>query len=233
VGYVLAAVALVLTWSVFRLERFARQQSAISAARSVLQAVLSGMVAGFGEQPGWGEMYFGDPYTPVRLQQQASEAQRVVFHERRFAQVLEVPTQPVAAVATAAYPADLLLEQTRFAANTALWRLRVFNQLVGVQTSFNTRHAVEVANADTPPQRLHELAEASARIALMLHGDGIGHAGAHDGWYGALKDSLQRNVRHLDDLRGFRWSGYRREPLLALADLAVLAAFAAAVAHAA
>ncbi len=231
-SYVLAAGALLATWVVFRLERHARQQSAVGAARAVLNAALHGMVKGFGDQRGWGDIYFATRYTPAVLAEQASEAHRVVLAEQRFSQVFEVPTEPVAAVATAVYPTDLLLERTRFAANTALWRLRVFNQLVRLQTTFNSQHTAEVVNPETPAERREELAAASASIAVMLHGNGIGEAAAPNGWYGLFKETLEENVRHLDGLRGFSCSRYFRDPL-ALVDLVAIGVFAAAVFYAA
>ena len=227
--YILATFALALTWFVFRIERFARQQSAVGAARAVLDAVLHGMVKGSGDQSGWGDIYITKLYDGDVLDERVGEARRVVFAEYRFDQVFVVPAEPVAAVATAVFPTGLLLESTRFAANTALWRLQVFNQLVGLETTFNGQHAADVRSTDTSPERREELAEASAHIVRMIHGDGIGLAAAPTGWYGILKEALEENVAHLDGLRGFSRRSYLREPLLAGIDLVALGAVCAAI----
>jgi hypothetical protein len=228
VAFIFAALALGATWFVFRLQRFARQQSEVDAARAVLDAVLHGMVRGLDGREGWGDLYFQTRYVlgSPALKNQESNATRMVTEALGLQQVLEVPTEPLAAVATAIYPSGLLLERTRIAANTALWRVHVFNQLVRQQTSFNRQHLAEVTDDGTSDQRRTALATASARLSVMLHLDGIGTASDPDGWYGQLKDALETNVAHLECRHGFSFWRWFEEPLV-LVDFIAVAIFAA------
>lgn len=234
--YVLATAAIFVSWGVFRIERFARRQGEIAAAQAVLDAAENGMVKGFENEPGWGDKYFstiyetGDDHRAIGpLAMQESEAARLVLKEFRFAQVFEVPVEPVAALATAAFGPDLVQKKTRFAANTALWRIRVFNQLVRIQTVFNTQHAAEVRSVFTSQEKRGELADASAMIALFLHGDGIGLAGDSRGWYGALKHELESNIEYLDRLKGFSWKRYFREQLFVGIDAVAFCALVVSI----
>lgn len=61
---VLALAAIVVAWTVFRVERAAHRRDQLRGARSVLLAVQRGMVEGLPEQqiPGWGEVYFKQVY---------------------------------------------------------------------------------------------------------------------------------------------------------------------------
>lgn len=230
--YVLTTGALLLTWVIFRYERFSRRQSAIAEARAVVDAVLTGMVNADGEPQGWGDLYFLKVYTDKELAVRTKEAGRVVFEEKRFDQVFEVPIEPLVAVATAANGPDLVLKETRFAANTALWRIRVFNQLVRLETAFNAQHSVEVRSERTPRDRREDLAKASEMIVAMLHRDGIGYAGTTKGWYGVLRQALRENVQYLDDLQGWSIRRHFREFLFVLGDVVFTVVFVAILYHA-
>jgi hypothetical protein len=61
-------------------------------------------------------------------------------------QVFVVPTEPLARLATTPPSPGLISQDTVAAANTALWRLHVFNQLVGLQTAFNAGCVGEVGD---------------------------------------------------------------------------------------
>ena len=111
---------------------------------------------------------------------------------------------------------DLISEETVFAANFALWRVEVFNQLVRAQTDFNMRHAVEIFDDKLDTDRRTVIAEAAQEISVGLHIGGIGRAGEAGGWYQRLTESVHADTERLRRMRHWRWlaEGERRvDPL--------------------
>jgi hypothetical protein len=225
VSTALTAFAIVVAWAIFRLERFASRRRDIAGARAVLAAVQRGMIEGLPGDPqsAWGEAYFAEVYDFATAVARAKEAGAAVTNRRAWESVFSVPTEPLAVLATSS--TDLISSETIFAANVALWRVRVFNQLVRVQDDFNARHASEFVQGDPP--RLAALADATRELSFGLHFHGIGQAGTDEGWYGRLKRAVAADVERLGALgREGLWTPRRGERHLIAGD--VLAALVAA-----
>lgn len=194
--------ALVLAWFTFRYDRHRRWRAAIDAAYGSLRAVHHGMVQGLtaDQAVGWGQLYFLNGYTEEAAQERARETYRAV-RARVIDEVFVVPTEPLAKLATATPRDDLLAYKAIAAANFALWRVHVFNQLVLQLADFNTVHLAEIASEDTDDRRRENLAEAAAGLSWFVHWQGIGLSWAQEdgsrGWYGALVDAIGENMRDL------------------------------------
>jgi hypothetical protein len=215
----LAAVAVLVAWAVFRLDRHAQRQSVLQDARARLLGVQHGMVEGDGDQPGWGEVYFAARYAGLEAVARAEQT-RSLIRKGGIDQVFVVPTEPVARLATArGVGEDLISERTIAAASILLWRLHVFNQLVGQLSRYNAQYLAEIIDEETPPERREVLAHAGFALSRMLHGDGIGTASEQGGWYAEFKAAVASDIKRLRDLERFRWPGDRRERHLAVGDL--------------
>jgi hypothetical protein len=201
---VLTVAALALAWFIYRLERHSGWRAEVDAAYGSLQAVHHGMVEGVTEsQPdGWGQLYFLNEYTPAAAQARAAQTYHAMMGGG-FDEVFVVPTEPLAKLATATPNEGFISNATIAAANFALWRVHVFNQLVQQLTDFNTAHAAEVESATGA--RRKELANAAAALSRQLHGDGIGRSwtlpDGSPGWYKALVDAIDKNMNALDTER--------------------------------
>ena len=153
---------------------------------------------------------------------------------RSLDQVFVVPTQPLAKLATTA-PQDGLIDATTVAvANFALWRVHVFNQLVGLLTDFNVQHAVEIMSGGTSQTRREELAEAAGGLSLLVHEYGIGwawsrHPGGGRGWYGALVEAIGGNMSDLATERRLHRRRWWSEWPYVVGDLLVVEAGVAVV----
>lgn len=232
---IFTAAAVVLAWFVFRYDRHGRRRDAIEAAHGLLRAVHHGMVQGLtpGQTVGWGQLYFVHEYTEQTATARAGLTRNAVM-QRSIDQVFVVPTEPLAKLATST-PQEGLIDSTTVAvANFALWRVRVFNQLVWQLTDFNTRHAVEILSEATDDARRTELAAAAGSLSTLVHKDGIGRAwsqlpGGGRGWYGALVEAIGANMTALLVKRGSpRWQQVLEWPYSA-GDLLVLGGFAAVI----
>jgi hypothetical protein len=171
------------------------------------------------DAPGWGELYFSKIYTPD-VHASRSEYTRERIRNRELDQVFVVPPEPLRLLATTS-PGPIS-GRTVAAANTALWRVEVFNQLVLGQTMFNAGIAAELKARSTSDGRLEDLGTAAAAMSAMVHADGIGAAQAPGGWYRELKEAIAANI---DDLES-RMSLPRRyfeERLFVVFDFVVLA----------
>jgi hypothetical protein len=156
----------------------------------------------------WGDKYFGCPYSDSDVAAHARVAY-VAISERRYSQVFVVPTEPLATLLGSAAAGRWISEQTVEAANVALWRIGVFNQLVDQQTDFNSRHLAEFRDDKLSPPRREVLAKSAEALSRMLHGEGIGDAE----WYQELKRQLAANIKSLDALgTRSRWKRLHRLP---------------------
>jgi hypothetical protein len=133
-----------------------------------LRAVHYGMVQGLtaGQAVGWGQSYFATDYTEDVANERARETRDLVM-QRGIDQVLAVPTEPLAKLATATPHEGLITPTTIGIANFALWRLRVFNQLVVQLTDFNTKHAVEITSSGTDASRREDIAAAAMSFVVV------------------------------------------------------------------
>jgi hypothetical protein len=172
-------------------------------------------------------MYFATDYTRDAAMARARQTRDGVL-ARGIDQVLVVPTEPLAKLATATPHEGLITYETVAAANFALWRVHAFNQLVWQLTDFNTAHAVEITSDDTESSRRGELAAAAMSLSLFVHLDGIGIAwsslpGGGRGWYGALVEAIGANMSALDATRRSHMRRWLREwSYLAVDALVVL-----------
>ena len=152
---------------------------------------------GAGVSRGWGEVYFSTDYTPTVAGQRAEGAKLRILGRRFPDQVLMVPADPLKLLATTA-PRPIT-RRTIAAANTALWRVEAFNQLVLQQTIFNAWIIHELSERSTPEFRREEIANAAALLSEEVHRTGIGRANAQRGWYRELKDAVEANIKDLDE----------------------------------
>jgi hypothetical protein len=234
---VLALAAIVVAWMVFRVERTASRRDHLVGARNVLIAVHRGMIEGLPEQdiPGWGEIYFKQIYDGRTGLVRGLQSRKDV-ESRNWDQVFVVPTEPLELLATATGGGELISEETIFAANFALWRVKVFNQFVWAQTRFNVEHGAEIIDPATSRDRLTTLGIVASTISEGIHIDGIGKAAEPSGWYGRLKTAVAADIARLDYLLDAPWWRYRGERRFLIADAAVfvlcMMLAALAVAHA-
>lgn len=230
----LTALALVVAWAVFRLERAASAKRDVATARATLQAVQRGMVEGLPElgyaYTGWGDLYFRTEYTGATALEAGLQARRLVENGGSY-QVFVVPTEPIAQLATAASHGGLISERTIFAANFALWRVRVFNQLVDRQSAFNIQHATEIQDDALPDERRKAIALAAQELNVALHLDGIGLAAREGGWYYELTTAVADNLDVLDE-QSWSLRRYLTEWHLVVGDLLVIGLTAAVLASA-
>jgi hypothetical protein len=204
----LLAVAFVVAWLTFRIERAAVRRREIASAQAVLTAVRRGLVLGMpslGEEyQGWGRLYFARSASGATALQAGADAQRLVERGGSY-QAYRVPLAPLERLATARGAGTLVSEETVLAANLALWRVGVFNHLVDKQTSFNVAHAVEIADDATPSDRRRAISVAAAGIATALHLDGVGRAADDNGWYRRLTEAVAADIRRLGRLHASPW----------------------------
>jgi hypothetical protein len=232
---VFTAAAVLVAWFVFRYDRAGKRHDAIEAAYGVLSAVHYGMVQGLspGQAVGWGQLYFFNEYDPAGAEERAEQT-RFAIAGAALDQVFVVPTEPLAKLATTTPQEGLIETRTVAIANFALWRVRVFNQLVRQLTDFNTQHAVEIMSDETDPTRRAELAEAGRRLSMMIHLQGIGQSwsmlpGGGRGWYGELVARIGANMTDLTVQRNVpRWRRHLDVPYV-LVDGAVLVGVVAVV----
>ena len=110
---------------------------------------------------------------------------------------------------------DLIDYETVAAASFALWRVHVFNQLVGQLADFNTAHVAELGTA-APPRRT-EIANAAAVLSKQVHRHGVGQSwfmddGVTPGWFGLLVKALDANIKSVETRQARhvrRWFGDR------------------------
>jgi hypothetical protein len=226
VALLFTASAVVLAWLTFRLERGASRQRDRAAALAVLRAVQQGIVEGLPGQRGWGEFYFATIYDSRETQRRALETRGMV-EKHGWDQVFVVPTAPLELLATSNH-GGLISEETVFAANLALWRVEIFNQLVQQQAMFNAVHAPEILDRNTTGDRLTILGIVAGNLSQGIHADGIGRANAEGGWYDRLKKAVAADVERLGEAAQEPW--WRSEPRLLVGDLVVLLLVAIAAA---
>ena len=222
----MTALALAVAWFAFRVERASSRRRDIQAARAALVAVKRGMVEGrpAGGDPyfGWGTIYFGNEYNAVTAYNAGLDAARLVEQGGSY-QVFAVPSAPLERLATAGGVGDLISEETIFAANFALWRVGVFNQLVEKQTAFNVQHAAEISDDSLPAGTRKAISLAAQELNIALHLDGIGLAARPDGWFGGLTAAVNDDVARLDSMAATPWWHYSHDRHLMVVDVFVVA----------
>lgn len=198
VAHVLPWVGFATAVLIYRMQRAASRRRDVHAAFTLLLGVKYGMTEG------WGTWFFSNVWSGEALQKRAHQDYDAIL-QKNYAQVFPVPTQTVAAVLTSPSAGDLMSAQMIEAANLALYRMGVFNQLVAQQTAFNARYLAEIRDDTLLPERRTALAMAAFSISHMLHGTGIGDANAPGGWYRNLTDAVEQNVSALSAELTRRW----------------------------
>jgi hypothetical protein len=166
---------------------------------------------------GWGRLYFSTEYTNEVVALRAEEARQSILL-RVPDQVLVVPAEPLRLLASS--PPLPIAGRTVVAANTALWRIEVFNQLVIEQTIFNAGILTELDDPSTPHARLEVIAKAAASMSETVHEAGIGRANATGGWYWELQSAVEANIDALEKQLSLG-RRYRQEASFIVLDLAV------------
>jgi hypothetical protein len=118
-----------------------------------------------------------------------------------YYQNFRVPTEPVVSVIEQA-DKGWIHRKTIEAANLALWRLGIFNQLVQQQTDFNAAHLSEFGDPSTTSAHRNTLANAAKKVSNMIHGDAIGDTR----WYPNLITEIDRNIQALEQRKKRWWS---------------------------
>jgi hypothetical protein len=223
-GDALALLSVTVAFALYRLDVLRARAGVIEAAIATLAAVQQAMV-GTEEEPGWGSYYFKNRWTAARCVE-VGKYYNGLIRDRKYEQVLVVPAEPLAALAATPVAGDLFSKETVYAANLGLWRVGVFNQLVGQQTSMIAAALPEIHDRRTRRSRRAALGAAIGAQAVMLHRDGVGEADEPDGWYYRLRTALTADLERLDGLRKWR---HLYGALDLVATLAVVAAAATCI----
>lgn len=231
----LTVLAITLAWLAFRLERHSARLRDAAEAVGTMRAAWHGIVEMreplFGVVTGWGQIFFAQDFVGIGLLRRAAQTRRLI-RQGVPDQIFLVPTEPLKRLAAAKPSSGLITEQTVSAANFALWRVTVFNQLVAKQTAWNVAHATDIADPRTSADRRRALANAAAAISLEIHRFGVGRAwstlpGGGRGWYGAFVETLSRNLADLERPQESRWHSYVGDGWFPLIDLGLTAALIA------
>jgi hypothetical protein len=202
VGLFLGGCAIALAWLLYRLDRLHSRHRDLEAALAVVRGVKRGMVERVGDDVGWAEHFFTTVYTGAahdsELQPRVQDAYDAVMG-RDWLQVFPVPLAPLDLLVSTPATAGLLSDETVFIANVGLWRVRVFNEFVRMQTDFNARFLPEIRDEDLPEERRKAIAEGAASISQQLHLYGIGAANVEGGWYARLKRALDADIARLTE----------------------------------
>jgi len=185
--FCIAAVTLALAWFVYRWERDERRKTALRATEKTLLAVREAVAS-------WGKLYFEKLYDADAIEQVGRHYGRLTLKGSRE-QVLVVPREPIELLLMDAGRGGSLSGATLKAANYALWRIDVFNQLVIQQTELTTKYLLEIKKPFWV-RPVHRLAIRRAIVdqARMLHRFGIGMANTAGGWYYELERAITDDI---------------------------------------
>jgi hypothetical protein len=208
VGDAIVFFALVLTVSTLIVESNRSIRREIVTALEVLHGVKDGMSQ-------WSYLHFSTDYSGAAGDQRA-DVDRKLVQGGGYMQNFRVPEAPLVSLIQQPGTGLLIDGKTIEAANVALWKIGIFNQLVQQQADFNTLHLSEYADPSVDQDRHNVLAEAAARISAMIHKDGIGDAS----WHSIFMSALDSNIAKLDRLDRGHWRILRRpsEPLKSPTD---------------
>ena len=224
----LGVIGVALAWATFRIGRDAARQGELASARGLLTAVYRGIVGHADGAAGWARAAFSQRYDDEAAMKRARVASAAV-REGILDNVFTVPTESLRLLATAAPQRGFISERTVAAANFALWRVQIFNQLVEAQSDFNVQHVAEVVDRSLSTDRREVLAGAAEKLSFLVHRSGIGDANAPDGWYHELDRTIWSDIEALAS-REQAPPLHRalREPAFAAGDAIVLAGLLAA-----
>jgi hypothetical protein len=198
IGDLLVFIGLAVTLGIYLVQRNASIRREINSTLEVLRAVQNGITT-------WGKKYFTTSYFgQLGVDRAKDDYHRMI--KRDPAQNFRVPTEALTSLIQQPETGLLIDRNTIEAANEALWKIGVFNQMVQAQTDFNALHISEVMDKRLPDADLEALALASQRISEQIHKDGIEDAG----WYERLQDALDQNIRTLTDRDQEKWRILKR-----------------------
>jgi hypothetical protein len=184
-GDILIIAGLVLSYRIYHRERADLIERDTESVLAMLEAMRDGIRA-------WADPYFTTGYDEQGASERAQGDYKAVM-DRSYGQLFRVPTEPLVALIERSVGGSLLRKETVEAANIALWRMGVFNQLVQQQTDFNARHLSEIYDPALPEAQRRALADGARAISTMLHASVIGDAT----WYKRLKAELETNIQAL------------------------------------
>lgn len=207
-GDTLTLVGLAVAVLFYALQRAWERRRDLEAALAVLVAVRDGMgrAAEQDGPTGWADVFFKSVWEGDALNNRAQQDYDAVM-SGSYNQVfeVEVPSSPLEALIVGPGAGDLVKRETIEAANHALYQIGVFNQLVRQQTDFWGRHLAEIADPVLPSNRREAIARAARAQSKMLHGSGIGAAGADGGWYSRLTGAIDKNIGELRTRQARAW----------------------------
>jgi hypothetical protein len=149
----------------------------------------------------WGDLHFGGTgYNEETARTRAQLDHDAVIHGSH-SQNFRVPTEPITSLIEQSETGWLISGETIAAANVALWKVGIFNQLVQEQTDFNVLHLAEFSDMNIDTSQRHQLAEAAWKLSMSIHQHGIGDAS----WYRDLMGALDRNIETLEGRRVRKW----------------------------
>lgn len=188
-GDALVAIGLSLTYVIYRRQLFDSEMQDLNSTVAALNAVRTGIAST------WGETYFGGGgYDDAAAGERANFAHKAIM-DGSYAQIFRVPIEPLVSLIRQPGEGRLVSGATIEAANVALWKIGVFNQLVQQQADFNALHLACVPTEGLKDEGRQQLAQAALKISFMIHASGIGDSR----WYRQLIDALDGNVRELEE----------------------------------
>ncbi len=164
------------------------QQDAVNRQRQ--QASLNHLEGVRASLTDWHDSFFSTSYKGKLAAERAQFDYDQIRKHRSFMQNYRVSIDPVASLIALSGDTWPFSQRTVRAANIALSRMTVFNQLVQQQTDFNVLHAADLrrfGGRDRTP-----IAEAGFTISGIIHG-AIDDAS----WYHDLKLALDLNIAEL------------------------------------
>ena len=179
VGVVLAV--LVAVW-VYSRQSSASKRQMREASFDHLRGVAAALIE-------WHDNFFMTSYADKDANARA-DLDANLIEQGRYMQNYVVATTPVASLTEITRGTWSFDERTVRAANVALSRMTIFNQLVQKQTDFLVQHAVNIEFLSVEDRK--PIAAAAKRISMDLHG-----AIGNNAWYVDLKWAIARNMRDL------------------------------------
>ena len=178
-----------VTIYIYRRQQLDSEDQRVAATIDVLNGVQKGLTE-------WGDRHFGgDGYLDAEAHRRAEDDYKAIVESQgNYVQNFRVPSEALVSVIN---HSDLIDVDTIKAANVALWKIGIFNQLVQQHTDFNARHITEYLAEPLGSDRREVLGRAAEELSYRMHRYGIEDAG----WYKELKRAVDVNITNLEDRR--------------------------------
>jgi hypothetical protein len=187
-------------------------------------------MVGRGDDESWGAKYFVGRWTEEKAAE-AGQHHREMLLERKYEQVLVVPSEPLTALVASPLAGDLVSEETIYAANLALWHIAGFNQLVLQHTWMLASALFEINRPNTAEEDLIGIATAIGAQTTLLHRRGVGEPDEPGGWYRRLRTAVNADIGRLATDRQWKRLYGMADAAALLLLMGAVAAFAWAVFH--